>query len=400
MDKALKRAQQKIVEFAIEFHGIRQQFTLAHMNSASLIIWDRQLFFYNADAIIRLLGVKEPVADWINAYEKAAEFASKINIETLSKLLLQTKDDAGIRGLMLLRMDRDATKNEILKRMKEIPIIRSFLQFIDSETQKDADNLAAHAKNLYNKWAREKRKQKGAYYSGLYRPPQQEVYESLPVAPLKRVEETDERTGIKPEPIEYQYSHKDTDQDVITYHFALYRQLQQEVDQNWLDYRPSPLAKSHPFPLWDKVAPEIWKVDVDETLQYLQPCLKELNRDEWMKSPYRSLGGSYIKSVLEESKTSRLYLDKTDDAAGEMDIRTDIAPADSYEDESLCLAMLETKLKKYLTSMNVRKPDKIILTFQLVLNGHNLIQAAKQAGISYATAKKYFKNFINIFNLL
>ena len=356
MTKDLNAAQKGIINLIIDLQTRPRLFNFKELDSRSLIITDRILFFWNADAVIRLLGVKEPVENWFRVYDEAAKFAREINIDKLAKLLIQTGDADGITGLIILRLDRIESQREINKRIDAISTLRNFLKFIDSGKLEDADNLAAHVTNIYNKWANQRKK---------------------PVAP---------------------YKDEDANQEIAACYFVAYRQFQQEIKKGFeVKYTPSPQAASMPLPSWEAAAPMIWKEDIMAFLRYLEPAIKEDHHEAWRKMPYRPFS-RHIKNVLKQSKEASLEIPKKDKDSGKAEgyeERSDIQHKDSHEDAALFTAMLSSIIQQIAEEENARKPEEILKTFLLVANGMTLKDAAKQAGISERSAKKYFSKIKN-----
>ena len=368
MTEYLNAARKGISDLILDLQDRPRLFDVNTLDSRSLIIWDRILYFWNTDAIIRLLGVKEPVENWFLVYDEAALFARDINIDKLAKLLIQTGDSDGITGLIILRLDRIESQREINKRIDAIPTLRNFIKFIDSEKIEDADNLAAHATNIYNKWAATLNKKLHAKSDGK---------KSIPIASK---------------------SDDDLKQEIAACYFVAYRQFQQEIKKGIeVKYTPSPFAASLPLPLWDATAPSIWKEDIMAFLRYLEPAIKEDHHEAWRKMPYRPFS-RHIKNVLKQSKEASLEIPKKDKDSGKAEgyeERSDIQHRDSHEDAALFTALLSRIIQQIAEEENARKPEGILKTFLLVANGMTLKDAAKQAGISERSAKKYFSKIKN-----
>lgn len=356
MTEALEEAKIAIYDLINDLQDRPRPFDVKSLNARSLIVWDGVLYFWNIDAIIRILGVKEPVADWFRVYDEAALFSRDVNIDKLSKLLIQTGDTDAITGLIILRLDRLESWREINMRINAIPTIRHFLKFVDSEKIEDADNLTAYATNIYNKWANQRK---------------------MPVVPLKN---------------------DDSRQEVVARYYSAYRQFQQEITEGTeVKYTPSPLAASMPLPSWENAAPMIWKEDVMAFLRYLEPVIKDDHREAWRKMPYRPFN-SHIKNTLKDKKKASLEICRTDKESGEAEgyeERKDINHKDPHEDVALFTAMLSRIVQQIAEEENARKPEEILKTFLFVANGLTLKDAAKQAGISERSAKKYFSKIKN-----
>lgn len=353
MTEDLNDARKGISDLIIELQDRPRLFDVKELNSRSLIIWDGILHFWNIDAIIRILGVKEPVDNWFRVYDEATLFARDINIDKLAKLLIQTGNYHGITGLIILRLDRIESWREINKRIDAISTLRNFLKFTDSEKKdaKDADNLAAHVINIYNKWAHQQKK---------------------PVAPFKD---------------------NDLEQEIVACYLAAYRQFQQGIKEEIeVKYVPSPLAASIPFTSWGTAAPMIWQEDVAAFLRYLEPVIKEDYREAWRKMPYRPFN-QHIKTTLKSSRTDSLEMVTTDKGSGKTkgyEHHNDIQTTDAHEEAALFTALLSRIVQQIAEEENSRKPEEILKTFLLVANGMTLKDAAKKAGISERSAKKYF----------
>jgi len=318
------------------------------LNARSLITWDRSLMFWNADAVIRLSGIKNTETSWAVVYNKALEVAKNLDIDTLATVLLQTGDIGGIAGLIALRLDRFESQGEINKRIDSLTTIRNFLTFIDDESWKNIDNLANHAKNTYNLWATDNKK------------PQAHITAKTAKERTKR---------------------KDENSDIVAGYNAAYVQFQQNVGTELeLSYIPGPLSFCIPSPLWDAVAPEIWQKEVVSALRYLEPCLAEQNASIWKKFPYKEVR-KIIPNVSEDA------LDNGPQSS--IDLWVGKTGSPSCADKVIDVVTNEQNLTKILKEENARKTEQIIAAFRDYWQGMSLEDAAQKSGISYDTAKDY-----------
>ncbi len=377
MNESLNNATQAIDGLINDLHDRPRLFDVKSLDSRSLIIWEKILFFWNADAIVRLMANgKEPVREqWLSAYNAAVYLCRHLNKIILAGLLNATGDYSGITGLTILYLDKIEAQKEINQRINEIFTLKNFLKHIDHpEEAKDFDNFTAHVINIYNRSAR--------------------------ALGRRKMDWADNRK------LDYQ-------QEIGAQYYADYKMLQQEVDQGLpVTYIRNPVAEGKPLIMWDMIAPDIWKKEIIESLKYLSP-LDEKEAEKWkdkhsiLLDIMRKLADKRLikfdekylaKKNKKNNKQDDIYIEdiqKKHTENKETNLSLDIGlfkrggkRHDTEEDAIILKIALEKVIEGIYN--NTKKPDQILEALTLHINGMPLIDAAKEKGISYSSVKNYW----------
>lgn len=351
---------------------------ISKLQDQDLIIWARLLHFYCADAIIRLLGVKnvEQEVDWWAAFDYASGFASGLDPDKLAKLYLQTRNEAAIFYLICFRLSFDRIKNEIKKRLETVPVGEKFLRLWGGENDKKAlRDLCETTQKIIRAWVKSRK---------------------ITLSPAMK----EKIRGIAPQTAREEGPIETEDQNDAL--LAFYERFQRSIDGTNTgsvkeDFGLSPLAHSLPFSAWDAVAPLLLERDIIDHLQQVTHVIS----GKMEHAPF-DVFNAFRKS--NKKRIKRENIDYYDSYDRMLDL-------DEANDESRDRTLSKMKHKEWieagteqqhrdhvlltldhiLVEEKSRKAEKIRLAFELWLADQTQTEVAKKASITTRTLRAYVK---------
>lgn len=424
MEEDLENAQREMEELIRELEEKRPRlFDVKELDARSLLVWDETLRFWCADTVIRImLNIGEPLGEkkWLELYRAAHAICARLNPYILAMLLHLTGDHSGIKGLIILHLSRSETLHEIVKLINAIPVLRSFLNLLDAEEDRDFEK----SQEAFDKFTRDVIKKFNRA---------QKKLRNLNIHVDKYEYALKTKTGNIREIENY----KEIKQEIGLNYNILY--ATGKADAKWdpsaglpFAYVRNPVAAKQHLRIWDLMAPEIWEKEVGESLKYLSPLnykeewkgkhlfledaifkmtlgseikidrktyfakKKKLNPED-KQNPDIKTQGFFKKNTYEPITTVSLYGSNPEDNP---DIITDwetSAETPDYQDNDemlMSLVLLERMLREIVTEANAKNPEELVKKLMLFMIGliddKTQEQAAEDAGIPIRTAKLYF----------
>lgn len=335
---------------------------LQEMSNRSIMILDRLLLFYAADAVIRIGGIRNPeeLPSWRDLYDEALAIVGQLQVIDFPKLVQAGYDPDHVRSLAGFCLDGDVTKQYVRARLSRVPMGEKWLRGeLDTTSDKGVEELLWF---IYNK-ALKAARAVGAGKVG------KKVLANV-------------RPPIRPE---YQQN------EALLILYEILGELEAGEDPELPALPMSPLAKQISIEPWDRVAPEIMQGEVGLYAGVCGPIL-DGKLDNIGGRVFHRLEELQAQEAGEHNRFEPVKVNRFLPISDELlSSRPAATSTDALDNASSAMQILD----EVLNVKAARKPDRIRRAFALWARGMDVRRAAKMAGISRDTLHEYLKEMKN-----